>query len=361
MAVPPQDPSPNQLTGRLLLVDDSAESRDVLGALLAALGHQVATAASGEEALAKVVAEPFDLVILDIMMPGMDGYEVLARLKQNSDTRHVPVLVLSGYTEVDSVARCVQMGAEDYLSKPLNGVLLQARLGACLEKKRLRDHEMEMFRQLTQEKEHADRLLLNILPRVIADRLRAGEQVIVDSFAEVTVLFADIVGFSQLAARLSPTELVRTLNTVFSKFDFLAAKFGLEKIKTIGDAYMAVGGLPERCSDHAERAAEMSLAMQEELVQFSRETGFDLSIRVGLHSGPVVAGVIGTHKFSYDLWGDTVNIASRMESHGHPSAIQVSADTERRLRDKFLFITRGRIAVKGQGELMTYLLVGRST
>ncbi len=342
-----------------MLVDDSEESRDILSTLLAALGHQVETAAGGEEALAKVSSGAHDLVILDIMMPGMDGYEVLSRLKQNPETRHVPVLVLSGYTETDSVARCIQMGAEDYLAKPLNGVLLQARLGACLEKKRLRDHEMEMFRQLSAEKANSDRLLLNILPRVIADRLRAGEQVIVDSFAEVTVLFADIVGFSQLAARLSPTELVRTLNTIFSRFDSLAARFGLEKIKTIGDAYMAVGGLPERCTDHAARAAEMALAMQDELIQFRQETRFDLSIRVGLHSGPVVAGVIGTHKFSYDLWGDTVNIASRMESHGHPSAIQVTEATERRLRDKYLFVTRGRIAVKGHGDLMTYLLAGR--
>ena len=355
----PQVPAAPALFGRLLLVDDSPDSRDVLGALLGALGHEVATANGGEEALAKVAAEAFDLIILDIMMPGMDGYEVLSRLKQNPATRHVPVLVLSGYTEMDSVVRCVQMGAEDYLTKPLNSVLLQARIGACLEKKRLRDHEMEMFRQLTQEKENSDRLLLNILPRTIADRLREGEQVIVDSFAAVTVLFADIVGFSQLAARVSATELVRTLNEVFSRFDSLAAKFGLEKIKTIGDAYMAVGGLPERCEDHAERAAEVALAMQEEIIQFSQETGFNLSIRIGLHSGPVVAGVIGKHKFSYDLWGDTVNLASRMESHGHPSAIQVSADTERRLRDKYLFVTRGRIAVKGQGELMTYLLIGR--
>lgn len=359
MATPPPERSPDLFTGRLLLIDDSEESRDILGTLLMALGHQVATAASGREALDRVAAEPFDLIILDILMPEMDGYEVLSRLKQNPETRHVPVLVLSGYTEIDSIARCIQMGAEDYLSKPLNGVLLQARLNACLEKKRLRDHELEMFRQLGQAKENSERLLRNILPRAIADRLRAGEQVIVDSFADVTVLFADIVGFSQLAARLSPTELVRTLNTVFSRFDSLAARFGLEKIKTIGDAYMAVGGLPERCTDHAERAADMALAMQEELIRFSEETRLELNVRVGLHSGPVVAGVIGTHKFSYDLWGDTVNIASRMETHGHPNAIQTTAETERRLRDKYMFVTRGRIAVKGQGELMTYLLVGR--
>ena len=363
LSVPVADlPAPARavpLTGRLLLVDDSAESRDLLQELLTAMGHETTVAAGGEEALRKVGSEPFDLIMLDIMMPGMDGYEVLYRLKQDPVMRHVPVLVLSGYTEMDSVVRCVQMGAEDYLTKPFNTVLLQARIGACLEKKRLRDHEMEMFRQLTAEKEHADRLLLNILPRAIADRLRAGEQVIVDSFPEVTVLFADIVGFSQLAGRLTANELVRNLNDVFSRFDSLAAKFGLEKIKTIGDAYMAVCGLPERCANHAEQAAEMALAMMAEIVSFNAAADCSLSIRVGLNSGPVVAGVIGKHKFSYDLWGETVNLASRMESHSHPGAIQVSAETERLLRDRYLFVTRGRIVVKGQGELMTYLLVGR--
>lgn len=346
-------------TGRILLVDDSRESRELLGELLGALGYSISTADGGAAALNLVTRQPFDLIILDIMMPEMDGYEVLSRLKQDPETRHMPVLVVSGYTEMDSVVRCVQMGAEDYLTKPFNAVLLQARISACLEKKRLRDHEMEMFRQLRQAKENSDRLLLNILPRAIADRLQDGEQVIVDSFASVTVLFADIVGFSQLAARLSANELVRTLNEIFSRFDSLAARYGLEKIKTIGDAYMAVGGLPERCEDHAQRAADMALAMQEEMIQFSRQTGFELSIRIGLHSGPVVAGVIGKHKFTYDLWGDTVNIASRMESHGHPSAIQISNETESRLRDRYLMVTRGRITIKGQGELMTYLLMGR--
>ena len=341
------------------MVDDSPDSRELLDELLNTLGHAVEAVADGESALERVRLGGFDLIILDLLMPGMDGYEVLSRLKQDPEMRHVPVLVVSGYTEVDGVVRCIQMGAEDYLTKPFNAVLLQARIGACIEKKRLRDQELEAVRKLGDEKANSDRLLLNILPSPIAERLQNGEQVIVDSFAAVTVLFADIVGFSQLAARLSPNELVRNLNEIFSRFDRLAAEHGLEKIKTIGDAYMAVSGLPERRLDHAERAAAMALAMQEEMLRFAGETGQSLSIRIGMHSGPVVAGVIGTHKFTYDLWGDTVNLASRMESHGHPSAIQVSEATERLLRDSFHFVTRGRIQIKGQGELLTYLLMGR--
>jgi CheY-like chemotaxis protein len=217
------------------------------------IGHEATTVESGELALERVRSGEFDVIILDIMMPGMDGYEVLTRLKGDPATRDTPVLMLSGYTELDSIVRCIKLGAEDYLPKPFKAILLKARIGACLEKKRLRDHDKLIIRQLEDEQKRSEKLLLNILPEPIANRLRQGEEAIVDSFASVTVLFADLVGFSQLAARLSPNELVRSLNDVFSRFDFLARQFGLEKIKTIGDAYMAVAGVPERCDNHAER------------------------------------------------------------------------------------------------------------
>ncbi len=354
-----KDPIAPLEKGRLLIVDDSPESCEILAMLCEKIGHLPTSVESGEAALELMRTKEFDVIILDIMMPGMDGYEVLTRLKADPATRDTPVLILSGYTELDSIVHCIKLGAEDYLPKPFKAILLKARIGACLEKKRLRDHDKFIINQLEEEQKKSDKLLLNILPGPIADRLKQGEEVIVDSFASVTVLFADLVGFSQLAARLSPNELVRSLNDVFSRFDFLARQFGLEKIKTIGDAYMAVAGVPERCDNHAERAADMALAMQDEIQTFNQQSGHSLKVRIGMHSGPVVAGVIGTHKFTYDLWGDTVNIASRMESHGHPSAIQVSENTERILRDKYLFITRGRIQVKGQGELMTYLLGGK--
>jgi adenylate cyclase len=359
VADPTKDPIAPLEQGRLLIVDDSAESREILAMLCEKIGHLPTSVESGEAALELMRTKEFDVIILDIMMPGMDGYEVLRRLKEDTATRDTPVLILSGYTELDSIVRCIKLGAEDYLPKPFKAILLKARIGACLEKKRLRDRDKFIIHQLEEEQKKSDKLLLNILPGPIADRLKQGEEVIVDSFASVTVLFADLVGFSQLAARLSPNELVRSLNDVFSRFDFLARQFGLEKIKTIGDAYMAVAGVPERCDNHAERAADMALAMQDEIQSFNQQSGHSLTVRIGMHSGPVVAGVIGTHKFTYDLWGDTVNIASRMESHGHPSAIQVSENTERILRSKFLFITRGRIQIKGQGELMTYLLGGK--
>ena len=206
------------------------------------------------------------------------------------------------------------------------------------------------------QQEQSERLLLNILPEEIANRLKRGDSTIADTFADVTVLFADIVGFTQLSARVSPTELVALLNDIFSAFDNLAERHGLEKIKTIGDAYMVVGGLPITRPDHAEAIAEMALDMQDAIQEFSKTQNQYLSIRIGINTGPVVAGVIGIKKFIYDLWGDTVNTASRMESHGLPGSIHVTATTYQQLQDKYFFESRGAIEVKGKGKMTTYLL-----
>ncbi|MEB3831558.1 ammonium transporter [Phormidium sp. CCY1219] len=212
---------------------------------------------------------------------------------------------------------------------------------------------------LQSEREKSEQLLLNILPEAIAEKLKQNHSTIADGFAEATVLFADIVGFTQLSSRISPTALVHLLNDIFSSFDRLAERHGLEKIKTIGDAYMVVGGLPIVRADHAEAIAQMALDMQQEIIAFSTKTREPFTIRIGIHSGPVVAGVIGLKKFIYDLWGDTVNVASRMESHGIPGAIQVTEVTYQLLQDKFLFEKRGTIHVKGKGDMTTYLLRGR--
>jgi len=202
-------------------------------------------------------------------------------------------------------------------------------------------------------------LLLNILPRPIAERLKRGEQVIADDFPEVTVLFADIVNFTPLSAEMSPMELVLLLNQVFSELDQLADKYGLEKIKTIGDAYMVVGGLPVPLANHAEVVAEMALDIQHTMTRFKRQNGEPLAMRIGIHTGPVIAGIIGVKKFSYDLWSDTVNTASRMESHGLGSRIQVTETAYEQLKDKYVLEKRGTIPIKGKGDMVTYFLVGR--
>jgi class 3 adenylate cyclase len=205
----------------------------------------------------------------------------------------------------------------------------------------------------------SERLLLNILPRSIADRLKREEGLIATAHADVTVLFADIVDFTPFVERTEPTRVVAVLDEIFSAFDRLAQRHGLEKIKTIGDAYMVAAGLPEPRADHAEAMAEMALDMQADLARLCESLGLDLAIRVGLDTGSVIAGVIGRHKFIYDLWGDTVNTASRMESSSLPGRVQVTAATYERLRTRYRFEERGEIEIKGKGRMAAYLLVGR--
>jgi class 3 adenylate cyclase len=213
---------------------------------------------------------------------------------------------------------------------------------------------------LRDEQEKSERLLLNILPAEIAQQLKQEQSAIANRFDEVTILFADIVNFTGLAAQISPIELVNSLNQIFSSFDRLAELYGLEKIKTIGDAYMVVGGLPTPRSDHAIAVAQMALEMQQEITHFQTATGEKFNLRIGINTGSVVAGVIGLKKFSYDLWGDAVNLASRMESHGVVGKIQVSETTYLRIKDQFQLEKRGEIQVKNRGEVTTYFLLSRN-
>ncbi len=215
-------------------------------------------------------------------------------------------------------------------------------------------------RALDLERQKSERLLLNVLPAPIAARLKQTEGVIADAFGEVTVLFADLVDFTRRSEQIAPEQVVQFLNELFSMFDQLAQQRGLEKIKTIGDAYMVVGGLPDPRPDHAEAVAEMALAMRDAVARRSDPSGRPLAVRIGIDTGPVVAGVIGTSKFSYDLWGDTVNTASRMESDGVAGCIQVTARTYQRLQDGYRFERRGPVHVKSKGEMVTYFLVGRN-
>jgi class 3 adenylate cyclase len=221
---------------------------------------------------------------------------------------------------------------------------------------RLEELVTQRTKELSDEKQTSERLLLNVLPHAIANRLKGGEHLIVDRFDAVTVLFADIVGFTTLSAVTTPEKLVTMLNDLFSSFDKLAEKHGLEKIKTIGDAYMVVSGIPQPAADHAVRIARMGEDIITAVAAYAAREATPLEIRIGVHSGPVVAGVIGQKKFIYDLWGDTVNTASRMESHGLPGRVHLSEATAELLRDHYELEPRGEIDIKSKGKMRTFVL-----
>ena len=213
--------------------------------------------------------------------------------------------------------------------------------------------------QLEQEQDRSERLLLNILPKSIADRLKRGESRIADSYDSATIMFADLVDFTRISSNMTPDDIVDLLGRVFSRFDQLTEKYGVEKIKTIGDAYMVVCGAPELREDHAEAVANLAIEMQQALVELSVDTGKTLMMRIGINSGPVIAGVIGNTKFSYDLWGDTVNMASRMEHYGLSNVIQITEATYHLIEHKFRFEKREPLNVKGKGEVQSYFLIGK--
>jgi adenylate cyclase len=337
------------VASHILVVDDNPSNRDLLMRRLGREGYRVTAAECGISALALTAAEDFDLVLLDLIMPDLSGFDVLCRLKAQESTRYIPVIMISALDELDTTVRCIAAGAEDYLPKPFNPVLLCARISACLEKKRLLD-------ELRAEKDRSEALLLNILPRTVVDRIKQGATVIADRFENVTILFSDLVDFTSIAARLSPEETVSLLELIFCRFDTLAARYGVEKIKTTGDGYMVAGGLTEGRTDNVVATAEMALEMLDIVEAARRAVGEPLQLRIGLHTGGLVAGVIGTYKFAYDVWGDAVNTAKRMETYSLPGRIHVSASTRVALGDRFRFEPRGSLEVKGKGPMETYFL-----
>lgn len=484
--------------GVIVIVDDKPTNLGVLFDFLTDSGFRVLVAQDGESAIQKVEYAHPDLILLDVMMPGIDGFETCRRLKANPLTQDIPVIFMTALSDTVDKVKGFSLGAVDYVTKPVQQEEVKARvtthltlrnlqkklqaqnlqlqqevqerqqaeaslkkaeekyrsifenategifqispdgqyltanpalariygyaspeelmqatnsgqklyvdpmrtedLAALLEKDdTLSDFESQVYckndkiiwiseniravrdangtllyyegtaSDITERKESevalklarkkAELLLLNILPQPIAERLKRGHRSIAENFEDVTVLFADLVDFTEFSSQTSATKLLDILNAIFSKFDQLAQQHGVEKIKTIGDAYMAVAGLPKPRRDHAESIAQMALDMQSAVAEYNAQTGSSFSLRIGINSGPVVAGVIGIKKFSYDLWGDTVNTASRMESHGIPGQIQVTPTVYERLCDRYLFEQRESVQIKGKGEMTTYLLI----
>ena len=362
------DPTANLKDATILIVDDQEANIALLEALLAEEGYtELHSTTDSRQALPLFQSLPVDLVLLDLHMPHLDGLAVMEQLQVCiPPDEYVPILVLTADASTEVRRRALTGGARDFLSKPLDFDEVSARIRNLLQTRRLhqqlqeRNHVLEeATRALDAERQLSERLLLNVLPRSIAERLKRNTGVIADSFGEATVIFADIARFTPISLRLSAEEVVVWLNEVFSSMDRLSEQHGLETIKTIGDAYMVASGLPTPRPDHAEAAAEVALAFRDDMAHRTAPDGEPLRIRIGMHTGPVVAGVIGTRKFTYDLWGDTVNTASRMESHGVNGAIQVTQATHDRLRDRYLFEERGEVEIKGIGSMRTYFLTGK--
>jgi PAS domain S-box-containing protein len=490
MNVPPFE---NVGSSDILLVDDTPNNLRLISGLLKDKGYEVRAVISGRMAITAAQASPPDLILLDICMPEMNGYEVCQELKADGRTRHIPVIFISALDDVFDKVKAFDAGGVDYITKPFQVEEVLARVKLHLTLQRLQgqlqqqnaqlqqqiyerqqaeekyrsvlenaiegffqtdtrgkfltanpslvkiygydsiddllanlsadqlyvrpgrraelnaylsqydvasDFESQVYRkdgnkiwisentrivrdekgqplyyegmvqditerrrteaELYRQRQETERLLLSIMPQSIAERLKRKSTTIADSYPCVTVLFADIVDFTQLSTRLSPSTLVESLNQIFSEFDRLAELYGLEKIKTIGDEYMVAGGLPDPKIDHADAIADLAITMQQSMAQFQSALGEPFRLRIGINSGPVVAGVIGTKKLAYDLWGETVNLASRMQSQGISGKIQVAPAAYRLLCDRYQFEERGMTEIKGFGQIETYWLIGRA-
>ncbi|MFT3835889.1 MAG: adenylate/guanylate cyclase domain-containing protein [Myxococcaceae bacterium] len=336
----------------ILVVDDEYVITAGLRRLLASEGFTVHVAKDGVEGLELLKTQPVQMVISDKEMPNMGGIEFLGLVRDRYP--RVCRIMLTGNSDFQSAVGAINQGEVfRFIEKPWNAEHLLSTIRFAFDALELEEENRELA-------ERSDRLLLNVLPRSIAERLKQGRVgVIADRFPAATVLFADLVDFTPLSASLEPAALIGLLDAIFSAFDQLAEKYGVEKIKTIGDGYLAAAGLPEPRPDHVQAAGQMALEMLTSLQAINAARGVQLSLRIGLHTGPVVAGVIGLKKFSYDLWGDTVNLASRMESLGVPGKIHVTDPIVAALGKDYAFEARGPIAVKGKGTVNTHFLLGK--
>ena len=290
----------------ILVVDDFEDNRDLIVTLLEDQGYKnFLEAEDGKKALEILESnEVIDLVLLDINMSKMNGYEVLDYMKSHDQLLPIPVIMVTAVDQQDSVLRCIEKGAEDYLTKPVEETLMWARVHASLERKYLRNKECQLLKQVQSEKRKSEEILYHVIPESVAERLRRGEESIADTIDDATVLFADLVGFTALSATVNAASLVHMLNYVFRAFDEFGKELKLEKIKTIGDSYMIVVGIPPNTEDHQIRCMQFANKALDHIDVFNENHGMNLQLRVGLHSGPVGAGVIGQTRFTYDLWGE---------------------------------------------------------
>jgi len=343
-----------EITGHVLVVDDNDINRDVLARRLERQGHEVDNAENGKQALEMLRVGDYDAVLLDILMPQMNGFQVLDKMKEDPALEHIPVIMISGLDQIDPAVRCIKMGAEDYLPKPFNPTLLKARLGKSLEKKQLRDREVQHLAEIEREKKRADDLLYVIFPDSIVNELKETNAVKPRRYDNVAVLFTDIVSFTPYCDGKDPEEIIASLQTLVEGHEELMAVHGMQKIKTIGDAFMASAGLLTPLDNPVLTAVRCGLDM---LAQADAHAAH-WKLRIGIHAGPVVAGVLGRAQYLYDLFGDTVNTAARMESNGVAGSVTLSGSAWKQVEGFCEGESLGVVDVKGKGELEIVRFVG---
>jgi class 3 adenylate cyclase len=340
--------------GLVLIVDDNSINRYMLSKHVTQIGHAVETASNGREALQMVRNKKFDLVLLDIEMPELDGNAVLEAMKADRNLRGIPVIMVSGEDTIDSVVHCIENGAEDYLVKPFNPVILNARVNACMEKKRLYDQQLTYIKQIEEEQNRSNDLLHAIFPKEIVQELKETNAIQTRRHANVAVMFADIVGFTAHCDTHEAEEVVGHLQKLVERWENIALTHGVEKIKTIGDAFMATSGLLKTVENPVLNCIRCGIEMISEIRKSS--SGWD--VRIGIHSGPVVAGVLGRRQYLYDLWGDTVNTASRIESNGTSGHVSMSKKAWEQVSHCSNAESLGIVAVKGKGNMEIFRFTG---
>jgi len=328
----------------ILVVDDIEDNRYTLTRRLRREGYdRLMEAINGRDALEKLETEPIDLVLLDIMMPEIDGFEVLRRMKSDTRLRDVPVIIVSASEELDSIVECVRLGAEDYIPKPFNPVLLKARIEASLNKKRLHDQHKAHLGRIEDERRRADRFLRAILPDEAVRELKASDTVRPRRFADVAILFCDIVGFTPFCEGNVPEVVVEALGRLVERFETITETHRLEKIKTIGDAFLATAGLLRTCDDPVLDCVRSGV----EMIEAARAMEPRWELRVGIHHGPVVAGILGKRQFQFDLWGDAVNTAARIAAAAEPGRVTLASESWLLVRNS----CRGMVELKGKGRI----------
>jgi len=332
----------------LLVVDDEPFNHTLIKRLLDAEGYSNVTfAENGKLALEMVKEQSIDIILLDIEMPELDGMAVLETLKADLNHRHIPVIMISGVEDIDSIAKCIELGAEDYLHKPFNPTMLRARLGASVEKKHLRDQEKSHLEQIRKEKKRSDELLTVILPSGVASELKATGKVQPRGYDNIGLLFCDIVGFTNYCSGRSAEEVVNGLQALFTKFEAITADYRMEKIKTIGDEFMSAAGLTQPDYEPLLTVVKCGLDMAKAAPEISDEW----QVRVGVHAGPVVAGIVGDQKYQFDVWGDTVNVAARMAGAGNPGAVTMTHDSWLQVQSECQGRMLGKMEIKGKGQI----------